>query len=507
MRIPFDLLAALLALETVRELYAKNPAWYWFETTSGEAVLALCCFWVLSWLLYEWAARRTEWAIRWGNNPSGSRLTQTAEGHSLAPPRRHPMETHARLATAAQVLSVVMYVGFIFAFAWPQKTQDWMTALVTPGPFAVVAGSQFIGGILDLGPFAVAMLLALLPRHRVLHAELGRKTRIWKWLSFELRLTFPPLVLWFAFYACMDLAALVLPEQTVKAVLTQSWLTVLLGAGVLVVFALAIMPWLMVRLWHARPMEDTELHARMQALLRRSGVKARAILEWGPGGTGFANACVLGPWAPFRYILISPGLMRLLSPEECEAVIAHEIGHVRHGHLGLLVFVILGLAAFSDLILRGMKLIEIEGPIEQSAMLMLLIVIYLRLLFGFVMRRCERQSDLSSAELMGTPTPLITALEKLALLSGNIREVYSWHHDSIARRVERLAALGSDPEAMQRYHKSLRRMRWGLLGFSFVSVALMLTMALKYPEESEEMKREDTPAMVVIKQDERAGRS
>lgn len=511
MRIPFDLLAALLALETVRELYNPDRADAMgcpFQTTTAQAGFALCCFWAIAWLLHELVARRAEWAMRWGVWPQGFRIFETPDGRFLGPPRRHPLETHARQAAVAQLLTVVLYVTFISVYAWPCKTAAWpdwlgLDRFLSPGTCYALKDSYFVRGMLDLGPFAIAMVLALLPRHRVLRAEEGRRAGVWKWLAFELRLTFPPLVLWFVFYACFDVLALTVPEETAKTVFERPWLAVLLGGAALVFFAVAVMPRLMVWFWRARPMADGELKDRMAALLKRSGVKARAILEWGPGETGFANACVLGPWAPFRYILISPGLMRLLTLEECEAVIAHEIGHVRHGHLGLLVFVILGLAAWSDVILRGMEALGYKGPVEQGAVLMLLIVIYLRLLFGVIMRRCERQSDLSAAELMGTPAPLISALEKLALLSGNIREVYSWHHDSIARRVERLSTEGLDPDAMRRYHRVLRRMRWGLLGFSAVAVGLMLGLALTDPDESAGKEPEEAPPAIVFNVGER----
>jgi hypothetical protein len=91
---------------------------------------------------------------------------------------------------------------------------------------------------------------------------------------------------------------------------------------------------------------------------------------------------------------------------------------------------------------------------------------------------------------------LITALEKLALLSGGTREVYSWHHDSIAKRVERLQTEGADPEAIRRYHRSLRPMRMGLLGLSAVAILLMLSLAMTEGEAAKNPAEETAPVTV-----------
>lgn len=506
MRIPFDLLAALLALESVRGLLGNLYAeWFQhsytlakaqgvdqFQSTSAQAFTALLGFWLIVWLMHELLARRAEWNTRWGLWPQGLRIVSTPNGVIHEAALRHPLDVHARQATIAQFLAVGLYTAFLYLYGWPVKTAAWpswlgLDLLLPSATCKVLSESRLIAGLLDLGPFAVAMVLALIPKYRLLVMETGRREGVRKWLSFEMRLTFPPLILWLLLYAFHDLAGLLVPETALQYAFRQPWLIVIGSGVVLAGFAMAIMPWMMTRLWHARPMADNAARERLAGLLKRSGVKAHAIMEWGPPGTGFANACVLGPWAPFRYILISPGLMRLLSPEECEAVIAHEIGHIRHGHLGLLVVVVLGLAAWTDLVLRVLEKYGYADPITQGVALMLLIVIYLRLLFGVISRRCERQADLSAAELVGSPAPLISALEKLAMLSGGTRDVYSWHHDSIAKRVERLQTEGTDPEAIRRYHRSLRPMRLGLLSMSAIAIGLMFGLAItegKKPEES-----------------------
>src|SRR6185295_17014253 len=89
-------------------------------------------------------------------------------------------------------------------------------------------------------------------------------------------------------------------------------------------------------------------------------------------------------------------------------------------------------------------------------------VAYIYFFFGAMSRRCEREADLASAELMGTPLPLITALEKIASINGNMRRVPCWHHGSIAERVEAVQSLAADPEATRQFHAGQMRLRWTL---------------------------------------------
>jgi tetratricopeptide (TPR) repeat protein len=72
---------------------------------------------------------------------------------------------------------------------------------------------------------------------------------------------------------------------------------------------------------------------------------------------------------------------------------------------------------------------------------------------GFFMRNFERQADLYSAVTMGTPEPTINSLEKIAFLSGKIRDLPSWHHFSIRERVEYLWRTFNEPGLVKRHNR------------------------------------------------------
>ena len=57
------------------------------------------------------------------------------------------------------------------------------------------------------------------------------------------------------------------------------------------------------------------------------------ILYWPIFGGRMITAGVMGLIKKFRYILVTNGLLQMLEPEEIDAVIAHEIGHIKKQHL------------------------------------------------------------------------------------------------------------------------------------------------------------------------------
>ncbi|MEI6235047.1 MAG: hypothetical protein WCT04_18475, partial [Planctomycetota bacterium] len=93
-----------------------------------------------------------------------------------------------------------------------------------------------------------------------------------------------------------------------------------------------------------------------------------------------------------------------------------------------------------------------------------------------VSRQCEREADLASAELIGTPEPLITALEKVGERSGNSRSVPCWHHGSIAERVTAVLQLSADPTESIRFHARQKWLRIALIGGAVAMITAQLVL-------------------------------
>jgi tetratricopeptide (TPR) repeat protein len=61
--------------------------------------------------------------------------------------------------------------------------------------------------------------------------------------------------------------------------------------------------------------------------------------------------------------------------------------------------------------------------------------------------------------MMGSPLPLMSALEKLAIGSGGGRTARNWRHYSVAERVRFLSRFGFDQEAIREYHASVKTVK------------------------------------------------
>jgi tetratricopeptide (TPR) repeat protein len=185
------------------------------------------------------------------------------------------------------------------------------------------------------------------------------------------------------------------------------------------------------------------------------------------------TAGVMGLLPRFRYILLTESLLNILSEDELKAVMAHEIGHIKYKHilfyaLFLLGYMVISFGLFDVFfylmamhpqlfaLLTSQK--EADAGIFYSIFslpFVLSIILYFRYVMGFFMRNFERQADFFSAQLLGRAEPIIMSLEKIAHAGGQSRSHPSWHHFSIAQRVEALWKSTLDPNLIKRHSKRL----------------------------------------------------
>jgi Zn-dependent protease with chaperone function len=241
---------------------------------------------------------------------------------------------------------------------------------------------------------------------------------------------------------------------------------------VLIVFLL-FAPWFVVRLWGCQTMAETPVRADLEDFCRQHGFKVGDFMYWPLFGGEILTAGVMGILPRLRYILVTKGLLSFLGIDEMKAVVAHEMGHVRRYHLFFyLVFfvcfsvltyclndVILVFLLSNETLLRwAMASDTLHLTLFSAAYsvpILVMLVVYFRYVFGFFLRNSERQADLYALQLIGHPNTLISSLEKIALFSGHIRDVPSWHHFSIRQRVEFLLAAQANPKLIKRHHQKL----------------------------------------------------
>jgi hypothetical protein len=178
-------------------------------------------------------------------------------------------------------------------------------------------------------------------------------------------------------------------------------------------------PLIIQKFWRCRPLEAGNHRQRIEALCRRADMKYADIVYWPifrrPHDHGRGDG--VG-----RPLSLYPGhrgaAATVLSPEEVDAVIAHEVGHVKKHHLLFYLFFFIGymviayatfdlivyLIIFSEPIYRFVFTTGISRTTVTTGLLSLAIIfnflIYFRFIFGYFMRNFERQADASVYRLV-----------------------------------------------------------------------------------------------------------
>ncbi|MFP3870564.1 MAG: M48 family metalloprotease [Syntrophobacteria bacterium] len=259
---------------------------------------------------------------------------------------------------------------------------------------------------------------------------------------------------------------------------------------VLLIFFMLFAPPLVVHLWSCRPLPAGPQRSLIERFCAEHNFHIREILVWPTFGTDLPTAGVMGLHRGCRYLLLTPSLLTMLDGRELQGVLAHEMGHVQERHhlfylLFLLGYLVLAYSVL-DLSLLGVlasdlvwKLISWPdsnyfslASVFSTLPLLVLLIVYFRYLFGFFIRNFERQADLQVFDVLGEPLPLISALEKTALYSGNIREVPSWHHFSIKERVDYLLAAARRPSLLEHHRRKLK-VALGLYLIGLTTVGVM----------------------------------
>lgn len=108
-----------------------------------------------------------------------------------------------------------------------------------------------------------------------------------------------------------------------------------------------ISPYIIDALYHTRELpqnENPSLHQVVEELSRKSGIKTpRLMLAQIP----IPNAFAYGSPIAGNRVAVTDGILKTLNPGEVEAVIGHELGHLRHRDVQVMMFVSLLPALFS----------------------------------------------------------------------------------------------------------------------------------------------------------------
>ncbi|MGM0541602.1 MAG: M48 family metallopeptidase [Pseudomonadota bacterium] len=172
------------------------------------------------------------------------------------------------------------------------------------------------------------------------------------------------------------------------------------------------------------PLEDEAMKLRISKLLERTGFESNGIFVMdGSSRSGHGNAYFTGMGKNKRIVFFDT-LLEKLSPEEVEAVLAHELGHFKHGHIRqrLIESTFLTLAGLALLgwLIQLPEFYSGLGMSSQTAAIALLlfmtavpsIFFFMGPISAFKSRKHEFEADAFAAKHVGAEH-LISALLKM----------------------------------------------------------------------------------------------
>jgi STE24 endopeptidase len=350
----------------------------------------------------------------------------------------------SRVGLAESLFGAALTVAFLFGGLLPLYDR-WIASL--SGSF-VVAGLLFVLGL------QLAQTLLDIPfslwRHFVLEARFGFNVMTGRlWLSDLVKST----LLSLALTGLLTAGALAIIQASPQL----WWLWVWALVALVTLFLMYLSPYLIEPLFHKfDPVRDEELKARIESLMAKAGLQVSRVQQVDASRRSrHSNAYFTGIGRVKRIVLYDT-LLEQMTPEEILAILAHEAGHWKKGHIRrrLIFAELLSLAAFCLawwLLARG-GLPPLLGLEQASFFAQVAILGFLGSLVSFpftpfgswLSRRHEWQADRFAVELTGERRSLASALVKLSkenLANLHPHPLYAWFHYSHPPIVERVRTL------------------------------------------------------------------
>ncbi len=206
-----------------------------------------------------------------------------------------------------------------------------------------------------------------------------------------------------------------------------------------------------------RRLDDADLATRIAALLDRNGFTSNGIFVMdGSTRSTHGNAYFTGMGANKRIVFFDT-LIDELSHDEIEAVLAHELGHFKCGHVKKRL-AIMGITFLTGFAILGVLLelpwfyagLGVSEPSAYMALTLFVLVapaftLFLQPLFSAISRKHEFEAD-DFATVQVQPGSLINALVKLYKENANTLTpdpLYSAFHDSHPPAPIRIAHLSA----------------------------------------------------------------
>ena len=203
------------------------------------------------------------------------------------------------------------------------------------------------------------------------------------------------------------------------------------------------------------PLADIDLKTRIEALLARAGFTASGVFVMdGSRRSSHGNAYFTGLVRNKRIVFFDT-LLTQFSPEQIEAVLAHELGHFKHRHIVKRIALMFVLSLAMLAVLAWLKQaawfyagLGVATPSDAVALALFFLVLPVFLfpftpLMSLYSRKHEFEADAFAAN-HSEPEHLITALVRLYRDNASTLTpdpIYSLFYDSHPQAIERIAKL------------------------------------------------------------------
>ena len=199
------------------------------------------------------------------------------------------------------------------------------------------------------------------------------------------------------------------------------------------------------------PLDDEDLRRRLVVLSERAGTRVRGVYRWKLSEKSKkANAALTGLGAT-RRIILADTLLDNYSPDEIEAVLAHELGHHVHRHILKSIFVQAAITLFGFWAANWTLHYAVDRHMfeELSDFANMPLLALVSVVLSFVLmpalnafsRFNERQADRYAFESIASVDPFISSMNKLAEQNLAERTPSKWvewffhSHPAISRRL------------------------------------------------------------------------
>lgn len=387
----------------------------------------------------------------------------------------------------------------VFSLGWATLVNDWLgnwilinIVLMVAPPLGVVVISWWAYYPIDRR-LREALLVRQIDSGQPVYPIWSRSQYMLSQLRHQFLLLLLPLLALLAWAQVVDRVGMAWPALREF----ESAVLVLGGAGL---FMLA--PLMIRHVWDTIVLPEGELRDRLVTMCNDLKIKVRQLLLWRTYG-GMINGAVMGLVGPLRYILLTDALVDQMPTGHVEAVMAHELGHIKRKHMpwmivcasatlgtiGLVIDLLAFAAAWAGVELATVGLF---WPIDEGwsqdwveqltvAPILLTAVGLWALVFGFISRRFERQADTFAVQYLSqrqVPAgsdeqprissaavhQMIGALHNVAHMNHLPVRKRSWRHGSIEWRINYLQSLVGRRIDACPIDQRLRMIRWGCAG-------------------------------------------